>query len=133
MELIQLLIKNLGVDEKQAQGGLGLLLKLAQEKLGAGDFSKLAELIPTATEMIKGAPSTSGGLMGAIGGLAASFGGKAADLGSLAGLAQGFQNLNLDKSMIQKFAAQAIAFVKAKGGDSLAKSVEGLLGSARSG
>lgn len=30
--------------------------------------------------------------------------------------------------MIQKFAAQAIAYVKGKGGDSLAKTLQGVLG-----
>ena len=46
MELVQLITENLGVDQGQAEGGLGLILKHAKEKLAAGDFSKVADLIP---------------------------------------------------------------------------------------
>ena len=41
-ELIQQLMSGAGVDEKQAKGGAGMILKLAKDKMGSGDFGKLA-------------------------------------------------------------------------------------------
>jgi hypothetical protein len=60
-ELISMLVKQVGVQEGQAQGGAGLLLKLAQDKLG-GDFSKVAQYIPGAQDLIKSAPAAGWGL-----------------------------------------------------------------------
>ena len=48
MELIDQLTKSLGVSENQAQGGAGLLFKLAKDKLGAGDFSKISAAVLSA-------------------------------------------------------------------------------------
>ena len=46
MELTDILTKSLGVSQNQAQGGAGLLFKLAKDKLGAGDSSKVASAVP---------------------------------------------------------------------------------------
>jgi hypothetical protein len=54
-ELIGTLVKQLGVQEAQAQGGAALLLKLAQDRLG-GDFSKVADAVPDAADLVKQAP-----------------------------------------------------------------------------
>ncbi len=130
MDIVQKLMESLGINEGQAKGGLGLLLKLAKEKLASGDFAKLAEAIPGAKDIITAAPATLGGLMGAIGGLVGSLAGKAggaaSNLGSLASLAQGFKELNLDGDMIQKFTATVIAHLKEKGGSSVAGLLEKL-------
>ena len=44
-ELIQQLVSQLGVQPDQAQGGAGLLFKLAQDRLG-GDFGTLSAALP---------------------------------------------------------------------------------------
>jgi hypothetical protein len=44
-ELILQLVQSLGVQENQAKGGVGLIMKLAQDQLG-GDFSKIATELP---------------------------------------------------------------------------------------
>ncbi len=54
-ELVEMLVKNLGVQQSQAQGGAGLLFKLAQDKLG-GDFSKVASALPGVQDLINQAP-----------------------------------------------------------------------------
>ena len=51
-ELIKQVVSQLGVQEGQAKGGVGLLLKLAQDKLG-GDFSKITDVIGGADDLIK--------------------------------------------------------------------------------
>ena len=95
MELVDLLVKNLGVDKGQAEGGAGTIFKLAQEQLGGGDFSKLTTAIPEIGKLVKSVPreegTGGGGLLDALGGLSgagekSSQGGGLLDaLGGLAG------------------------------------------------
>lgn len=114
-ELISTLVKQLGVQEGQAQGGVGLLLKLAQDKLG-GDFGKIAQAIPGAQDMISSAPKA-GGAASLLGGLGSMLGGgKAGGSVDLASLAAGFSSLKLDPAMIGKFVPVILSFVKSKGG-----------------
>ncbi|NLB64896.1 MAG: DUF2780 domain-containing protein [Lentisphaerae bacterium] len=114
-ELVSELVSKLGVENTQAKGGAGLILKLAQEKLG-GDFSKVAAAIPGAKDLISAAPAAAGGAK-LIGGLLGSIGGdKAKGLSDLAGLAGGFAQLNLDSGMVTKFVPIILQFAKSKGG-----------------
>jgi hypothetical protein len=116
MELIEQLVKNLGVSEDAAKGGAGLLFQMAKDKLGTGDFSKIAGVVPGISDMMKSAPE-SGGLLGGIGKIASGFGGGASQLGNLASLAGGFSKLGLDSGMIGKFIPIILTFVQSKGGD----------------
>lgn len=125
MELIQMLTSQLGIDDEQATGGTGLLLKLAKSKLGA-DFSKVTGAIPDAEKLISSAPA-SGGLAGTLGGLMSSFGGGAGQLGNLAALAGGFKTLNLDSGLIGKFIPIVLSFVQSKGGDQAKSLLEKVL------
>ncbi len=116
MDLVNMLTSQLGINEDQAAGGAGLLFKMAKEKLGDGDFSKIAEAVPDVSNLLSKAPAESGGgLMGAIGGIASAFG--ADKLGDLASLAGGFSKLNLDENMIGNFIPIILNFVKDKAGD----------------
>jgi len=126
MELVKLLTENLGIDEGQAQGGAGLLFKMAKEKLGDGDFSQVAQHVPGVDDLIGSAPE-SGGFAGAIGGLASKLGGGASSLGDLASLAGGFSKLGLDKGMIGKFIPVVLSFVQEKGGSSVKGLLESVL------
>ena len=125
-ELIAQLVSQLGVQEGQAKGGAGLLLKLAQSKLG-GDFSKVSAVIPGIQELIKAAPEA-GGASKLLGGLAGALGGgKAGGLADLASLAGGFSQLKLDPQMISKFAPIILSFVQSKGGQDVVKLLAGVL------
>ncbi len=126
MELLQMLSSQLGITEEQAKGGSGLLLKMAKEKLGSDEFSKVASSVPGLDDLISSAPE-SGGIAGALGGLASSLGGGAGQLGNLAGLAGGFKNLNLDASLVGKFIPVILSFVQSKGGDSVKNILERVL------
>jgi hypothetical protein len=128
MDLIQQLTSNLGVQEDQAKGGVGLLLKLAQDKLGAGEFSQVADAIPGANDMMSSAPDSGGGIAGTIGGIASALGGsKAEGLGDLASLAAGFSQLNLDTSQIGQFVPVLLSFVQGQGGDGVKGILEKVL------
>ena len=118
-DLIAELVKQLGVQPQQAQGGAGLLFKLAQEKLGA-DFGKVAQAMPGVQDLIKSAPAGGGGIASALGGLASALGGGGAKgVADLAGLAGGFSQLKLDPSLISKFVPVILSFVKSKHGQDL--------------
>jgi len=118
MELVQMLVQQLGVSDEQASGGAGLLFKLAQNKLSSGEFVQVADAVPGIEGLISSAPQA-GGLAGALGGLASSFGGGGGQLAGLAELAGGFKNLDLDSDMIGKFIPIVLSFVQSKGGDTL--------------
>ncbi|HSF08552.1 MAG TPA: DUF2780 domain-containing protein [Nitrospirales bacterium] len=138
MELIQQLVNNLGVNEGQAKGGVGLLFKLAKEKLSSGEFQQLAEKVPGVRDLLGAAPAPSpaasagGGMMGALGGIAASLGAgglgnKIGGLENLANLASGFSQLGLSPDMIGKFLPIVLSFVQNQGGDSMKGLLEKVL------
>lgn len=116
-ELIRQIVSQLGVQENQAQAGLGLLLKLAKEKLSAGDFAQIANVIDGVEDLINAAPAE-GGAAGLLGGVASALGGGDT-LGKLASLASGFKKLDLDPDMISKFTGILLNFLKDKGGDTV--------------
>lgn len=126
MELIQDLVKNLGVSENAAKGGAGMIFKLAQDKLPAGDFSKVLGTDPGIGDLIKAAPG-SGGAMGGLGKLASGLGGDIGKLGSLASLAGGFSKLGMDSGMIGKFLPVILSFVGRKGGSGVQSILENVL------
>ncbi len=124
MELVDLLTKNLGISESQAQGGAGLLFKQAQEKLSGDDFSKVSAAVPGIDSLISAAPASGGGVLGGLGKLVSGLGG---DKGGIAGLAGGFSKLNLDAGMIGKFVPVILSFVQSKGGDGVKSILENVL------
>jgi len=132
MELIDLLVKNLGVNGKQAEGGTGLIFNAIKEKAQPDDFAKIAELVPGIGSLMKAAPardSGGGGMLGMVGQLASSLGGDSqlGKLGQLASLAGGFEKLGLDPSMVNKFLPLILTFLQNKGGDDIGRLVQGLL------
>ena len=122
--LISQITSQLGVSEEQASGGAGALFAMAKDKLG-GDFSQIADGIPSLDDLISKAPSSEGGgggLLGAASGLLG--GGK---LGNLAELAGTFKSLGLDGDQIGGFGEIIINFIKDKLGDQAAGLLGGLL------
>lgn len=125
-DLIQMLTSQLNLDQGQAEGGVGLLLKVAQEKLGAGDFSQLAGAIPDASKLLSAAPAAGGGLLGALGGLASSLGGG--KLGTLAELAAGFEKLGVGGDIARQFGPIVLAYLQKNGSGQALDIVKKLLG-----
>lgn len=116
MNIVDEIIKQLGVSKDQAEGGLGLIFKLAKEQLGA-DFTEVGKVVPEANQLIGKAPGDDdggGGLLGMLGGVAEKLG--LGDLGKLADLAGGFKKLGLDMDTIQKFVKVVLSFIESKGG-----------------
>ncbi len=127
MELVRLLTEQLGVSPDQAQGGAGLLFKLAKDKLGTDDYSQIARQVPGIDSLVESAPGP--GMLGsALKGFASNIGGGNADVGNLAGLAGGFSKLGLDTGMISQFIPVILSFVQSKGGDALKGTLSKVLG-----
>jgi hypothetical protein len=117
MELLQMLTSQLGVTDSQAQGGAGLLFKLAKENLSSDDFEKVASAVPEIDSLLSSAPE-SGGMSGLLGGLASSFGGSS-QLGNLASLAGGFKKLDMDSGLVAQFIPIVLSYVQSQGGDAV--------------
>ncbi len=122
-ELIKLLMSQTGVDQSQAEGGLGLLLKVAQDKLSSGDFSELGKAIPGALALLESAPQSGGGLLG---GLASALGGG--KMGVLAELVAGFSKLGVSADTARQFAPVVIGWLQKNGSTQAIEIIKKLLG-----
>ncbi|QDU86884.1 hypothetical protein Pla175_02380 [Pirellulimonas nuda] len=138
MSLVDDLVQQLGVSADQAEGGTGLMMKLAKEKLSSGDFSQISELIPGLDGMLGKAPDLEapsseageqGGMLKALGGITKQLGlGDIGEkLGDLAKVAKGFESLGLDTAMISKFATAILAYLKSQGGEQVAAILKNVL------
>lgn len=113
-DLISKLTGELNIDATQAEGGLGAIFKMAQDKLDGDTFGQLTSALPAVTQMIGKAPQEGGGLGGMIGSALGSMGMD--NLGQLGALAGQFKSLGLDADMISKFAPIVTDYLKANGG-----------------
>jgi len=140
-ELIAKLTAELGIDPKQAEGGLGVIMKFVKEQLGGEEFEKVKEAMPEAEALADAAPGpggedaeddSGGGLMGIVGSIAGAIGGEKFE--GVASMAGGFDKLGLDVSMVSKFLPTVMSFLETKGGTSggeIAKMIEKLIGGGR--
>ena len=110
-ELIDQLVKKLGVSGAQAEGGAAVLFKAAKDKLGGDEFNKLLGGVPGLGDLMKKAPATGGGLGGLLGGIAGAMGGNAALISTIVG---GFGKLGLSAEDAKRFAPVMFDFLKTK-------------------
>jgi hypothetical protein len=110
--LISSLTSTLGLTENQAQGGVGSILTLAQERLAAGDFDKIAAVVPGAQKYLDTAKS-----LGAVTG----------QLGNLAGLNSALGRLGIKPDQAAKLVPAVTDFVGKAGGPEVGKLLSGAL------
>jgi len=116
-DLVKRLSKELGVNKKQAQGGLVALLRAGQQNMDRVDFEQFVADIPGADKLLKSAPPPS--TMSSIaGGLGSLFGGRSSP-GRWAGLAASFTELGIDLGTAKKFGPIVIDYVRHHGGENL--------------
>ena len=120
-ELVDLLVMNVKVDEKQARGGAGLLLKVARDKLGPQEFTSMLSGVSGLDELIRQAPQP-GGLGRLFGGLAGSVGGTHGAV--IAQLVTGFGSLGLTTDHAKQMAPVMMQFVRGKAGAETADRLE---------
>jgi hypothetical protein len=122
--LTDTLMSSLGVNEKQAAGGAGSLLKYAKGNLSKDDFSKVSKSIPDMSSIMAAAPAVAKST-GGLGGMASALGGNS--LGGIASLASSFSGLGLDGGMVQQFIPVILEYVKGSGGDGVMSLLQGAL------
>ena len=121
MELVQELTQQLGINQQQASGGVGLIMGMAKDKLG-GDFHQVAEHVPGVDNLIDSAPKPEPGAtvpspMGALGAATGFLGGKSGSaLGQMGKLSGGFKQLGLEPSVMSRFIPIILSFFQRKGG-----------------
>ena len=99
--LMTTLMSALGVTQDQAEGGVGSMLTLAHEKLAAGDFDKIAAVIPGASKYLEKAKA-----LGAVTG----------PLVNAAGLGGAFSKLGISPATAAKFVPKVTQYVGKVGG-----------------
>jgi hypothetical protein len=124
--LVSLLISELGVTEKQAEGGAGSIFNVAKQSLSDDDFSSIAKVVPGIEKMMAAAPEEeeSSGLMGTISSL---FGSQSDKVGKISKLKSSFEELGLSGEMVGKFMPIVLGYVKEKGGEKLMSTLENAL------
>lgn len=110
--LMKSLTGSLGLSEEQAGGGVGSYLSLLQEKLGKGDFDKIAGLVPGASKYMDQAKS-----LGAVTG----------PLGNLAGLTGALGKLGISPETAAKFVPMVTDYLGKAGGGSVQKLLAGVM------
>lgn len=130
-ELIGEIVSKVGVNQEQAEGGLGAILNFAKDQLDRDTFSKIASNIGGTDDLIgKFANLASGSNAGGIGGLlssATSALGIKTDIGGLASMVGTLSNLNIDLDTLKKFAPVVSGFLKNKGLGDIADKIDSLL------
>lgn len=124
-DLIKRLTKELGVNRKQAQGGLVALLRAGQQNMSRMDFDQFVADIPGADELLRKAPPPST-LSSLAGGLGSLIGGRNSP-GRWAGLAASFTELGVDLDTAKRFGPIVIDYVKHHGGENIVDQIKSAL------
>jgi hypothetical protein len=125
-DLVNSLIKELGVTQTQAQGGAGAIFKAAQTRLGNGQFEQLLGNVPGVKDLLVHAPATgSGGMLGGLASMASKLGGG--DMAQAAQLLAAVGSLGINKDMLMKFIPVVLKFLETKGGPQLVEQVRAAL------
>jgi hypothetical protein len=123
--LVRKLSKDLGVTKKQAEGGLGALLRAGQQNLSKRDFEQFVADVPGADKLLAKAPPPSA-LSSLAGGLGSLLGGRNSP-GRWAGLAASFTELGIDLATARKFGPLVIEHVREHGGEDLVDKIRAAL------
>jgi uncharacterized protein VcgC/VcgE DUF2780 len=111
VSITDVLGKTLGVSGDQASGGVGSILSLAQNKLPASDYTKVADAVPGADKYVQKAKD-----LGAV---------PAEGIKEKSGLDAAYEKLGISPDVAKKFTPAVVDFVGKAGGSE----VGGLLGS----
>src|SRR6185295_13742895 len=116
-DLVKELTKKLGVNRKQAQGGLVAILRAGKQNLSARDFAEFVRDVPGADKLLESAPppSTLSSLAGGLGSLL----GRNSTAGRWAGLAASFAELGVDVETAKKFGPIVMEHVRKHSGEKL--------------
>ena len=127
MNLVTMLVQQLGVTETQAQGGAGAIFDLAKDKMQPQSFDQVAGAVPNMDSLLEAAPKEQSGLGGMFGGGSSIFGGAIENIGGLATVASSFSQLGLSPDMVNQFVPIVLSFVQGNGGESVSQLLAAVL------
>lgn len=125
MELVNVLVNQLGINSQQAMGGVGSIFSLAQQRMNPGDFMQLSGSVPGMSQYLSAVPEPSSSSLsfGSVAGLM----GEQSGLGNLAVLAGSFQNLGMNTGMIGQFVPVVLQYVQGQSGPAMMSLLQGAL------
>lgn len=125
LTLTDMLMKQVGVTQAQAEGGAGALFQVAKTKMQPDSFTQLAQSVPGMESMMGAAPDVS--QSSGIGGLSSLAGLAGGNTSSLLAVASSFQQQGMSPAMIQQFVPVVIDYVKSNSGGALANTLSSAL------
>lgn len=133
-DLIQEIISKVGVNQEQAEGGLGAILTFAKDQLDGDTFSNITGQIGGASDIMAKFSSLSSGdtasgmdLGGLLGSATSALGINTGDLGGMASIISNLSSLDIDMETLKKFAPVISNFLEQKGFGDIASKITSLL------
>ena len=115
LELVALLVKNIGITTHQAEGGAGSIFNTAKQNMDAEDFLQVTSAMPEVEPLMAAAPKIKKG-SGTLGGISSMLSKNTGSVGKMAGLYDSFSKLGLSKDMVGQFIPLILDYAKSKGG-----------------
>lgn len=112
LSLLPMLTQSLGVNDGQAQGGMGALLQAVKLLMPQNDFSTIAQAIPNASSLLSAAPALTGGGSGGMMDTAMQMAGEKSTTAKAGlDLVSQFKSLGMGADMIPKFSNVAEGYL----------------------
>ena len=118
LELVELLVKNLGITTQQAEGGAGSIFNAAKQDMGVEDFKKVTTAMPEVEPLMAAAPKIEKG-SGTLGRISSMLSKDTGSLGKMANLYDSFSKLGLSEDMVGQFIPLISDYAKSKGGETV--------------
>jgi len=110
MELIDKLRKDLGVNERQAQGGVGAVLYVIKDHLSSEDFEEILHMMPESEGWMKLSPEGEPGFFGVLDNVFKSVAGGSLEVG--ARLGGHFHSLGISTKLVGPFLKHVFAYLE---------------------
>ncbi len=110
-DLVGMLTKEMGISEKQAEGGAGSIFNMAKETMSKNDFSTLSEVVPDMSGLLSAVPG--------MGKKKSMLGSATSALTGMPAVVNAFGKLGLKESHIQLMTPLLVNYVEDKGGKAL--------------
>ncbi|HRP96352.1 MAG TPA: DUF2780 domain-containing protein [Rhodocyclaceae bacterium] len=110
MDLIQQLMTQMKVNERQAKGGIGALLYIVKDQVSPDTFDAVRKLLPEADAWMKISPEGSEGIITLLDGVFGRVAGSKLD--TFARLGGHFQSLGVAPSMVKPFSQTVLTYLR---------------------
>jgi hypothetical protein len=111
MELIDGLIDEFKLNERQAKGGVGALLHVIRDQVSPGIFHEVVALVPESDDWMRLSPEGGNGFFGALDAVFSRIAGG--NLEAAARLGGHFPSLGIDTSVARPFAERMLGYFHA--------------------